>query len=88
MVDYVWLVFFLVGFSEWLFLFGLMVIRNLLIVIDEVGDIVFRYYSFIYFFSFFLFNVCIMLDVIRIFKLNMFIGVFRCFLNIVIVRDL
>lgn len=67
MVDYVWLVFFLVGFSEWLFLFGLMVIRNLLIVIDEVGDIVFRYYSFIYFFSFFLFNVCIMLDVIRIF---------------------
>lgn len=88
MVDYVWLVFFLVGFSEWLFLFVLMVIRNLLIVIDEVGDIVFRYYSFIYFFSFFLFNVCIMLNVIRIFKLNMFIGVFRCFLNIVIVRDL
>lgn len=88
MVDYVWLVFLFVGFSEWLFLFGLMVIRNLLIVIDEVGDIVFRYYSFIYFFSFFLFNVCIMLDVIRIFKLNMFIGVFRCFLNIVIVRDL
>lgn len=67
MVDYVWLVFLFVGFSEWLFLFGLMVIRNLLIVIDEVGDIVFRYYSFIYFFSFFLFNVCIMLDVIRIF---------------------
>lgn len=67
MVDYVWLVFLIVGFSEWLFLFGLMVIRNLLIVIDEVGDIVFRYYSFIYFFSFFLFNVCIMLDVIRIF---------------------
>lgn len=88
MVDYVWLVFLFVGFSEWLFLFGLMVIRNLLIVIDEVGDIVFRYYSFIYFFSFFLFNVCIMLNVIRIFKLNMFIGVFRCFLNIVIVRDL
>lgn len=67
MVDYVWLVFLFVGFSEWLFLFGLMVIRNLLIVIDEVGDIVLRYYSFIYFFSFFLFNVCIMLDVIRIF---------------------
>lgn len=88
MADHAWLAFSSVGPSEWSLSSGLMVIRNLLTATDEAGDIVSRHHSLIHFSSFLPPNVCTTLDAIRTFKSNTSIGVFRCLLNIVIVRDL